>query len=319
MVNRVDAERHIERHPWGYAWRERFPYAERLAGFEGGAVYTAERDGAWWLITDEGTLADLLDHESDADILAGLVHVERFESQAALNAAGAAVLAGLRGEQDIDALMARLVRLTAVELERVAAEEGLRWVNERDHLAKAFREVLSAQLPPAGYRPAQPGERTCSFPDHFPRVGDVDALVVADGNLPAWVELKCGSDKYALWACAWDAVKCALGLRLQAASSAFLVAGAPEDLWDAPILGAELFAGGTWQAAELRTTFEEAFRDYEKKGDPQPIRVPDLIATFPVSSRAPFDVGGVRWSLRCVRVQAVGTEWFDWPRLTAAG
>jgi hypothetical protein len=46
---------------------------------EGGVVYTAETDQAWWAILDEGTMADFLDPE-DA-VLAG-VTLERYDTRA---------------------------------------------------------------------------------------------------------------------------------------------------------------------------------------------------------------------------------------------
>lgn len=70
----------VERHPFRYAWRERFPDVRPVAGFEGGAVYAAEGEGASWLIKDEGTMADFLDPDEDADLLAALVTLERYVS-----------------------------------------------------------------------------------------------------------------------------------------------------------------------------------------------------------------------------------------------
>jgi len=83
--------RDVERHSWGYDWTDRFPDATRVAGFEGGAVYAAQADGAWWLITDEGTLADFLDDVADADILGQLIRIERFPDRPSWQAAIAAV------------------------------------------------------------------------------------------------------------------------------------------------------------------------------------------------------------------------------------
>ena len=40
-----------------------FPDRVLLRGFEGGAVYTAERAGKFYVIQDEGTMADLLSEE----------------------------------------------------------------------------------------------------------------------------------------------------------------------------------------------------------------------------------------------------------------
>jgi len=43
--------------------REGFPHRRRVAAFEGGAVYTAEKDGKYWVIVDEGTMRDFLSEE----------------------------------------------------------------------------------------------------------------------------------------------------------------------------------------------------------------------------------------------------------------
>ena len=44
-------------------------------------------------------------------------------------------------------LLPRLVAETAVRLQALAAARELRWINERDHLAKCFRETLKDELP----------------------------------------------------------------------------------------------------------------------------------------------------------------------------
>ena len=59
---------------------EDFPDKRLLRGFEGGAVYTAEREGRFYLITDEGTMADLLDEEDREGLTFG--SVREFESEA---------------------------------------------------------------------------------------------------------------------------------------------------------------------------------------------------------------------------------------------
>lgn len=80
-------EPRIERHAFRYPWRKRFPNARRVARLEGGAVYEAEGEGAYWLIKDEGTMADFLDPDEDADLLASLISLERYEDRDALAAA----------------------------------------------------------------------------------------------------------------------------------------------------------------------------------------------------------------------------------------
>ena len=41
-------------------------------------MFAADAEGAFWLIKDEGTMADLLDPVEDADLHARLVTFERF-------------------------------------------------------------------------------------------------------------------------------------------------------------------------------------------------------------------------------------------------
>jgi catechol 2,3-dioxygenase-like lactoylglutathione lyase family enzyme len=54
---------------------EDFPERNLVAGFEGGAIYTADRDGRFYAIVDEGTMADFLSEED----LAGLELVQTWE------------------------------------------------------------------------------------------------------------------------------------------------------------------------------------------------------------------------------------------------
>src|SRR4051794_26857898 len=72
-------EPRIERHPYNYRWRVRFPDAQPVFVGEGGTTYTAEAEGAWWLICDEASMADLVDDED----LATLVALRRFDDRQA--------------------------------------------------------------------------------------------------------------------------------------------------------------------------------------------------------------------------------------------
>jgi hypothetical protein len=83
-----------EHHRYDYRWRERFPGAFAVLLLEGGAVFAAHDEIAYWLITDEGTLADFALPE-DEDMLDAMVKIERFEDEASWRAA-------------IDALKAKL-------------------------------------------------------------------------------------------------------------------------------------------------------------------------------------------------------------------
>jgi hypothetical protein len=89
----ADGDVTVEQHPAGYPWKARFPGAELLAGLEGGAVFTAEAEASWWLISDESTMADFLHPDDDADLLARLVTLRRFGSRAAWEVECTAALA----------------------------------------------------------------------------------------------------------------------------------------------------------------------------------------------------------------------------------
>jgi hypothetical protein len=57
-----------------------FVDARIVAGFEGGRVYAAEREGKFYLIQDESSLADLLSDEDLRDLATELVKVFEFGS-----------------------------------------------------------------------------------------------------------------------------------------------------------------------------------------------------------------------------------------------
>lgn len=55
------ASRASEAHPDGYAYGARFPTLRPYAGAEGGGVYVADTPDGYYVVTDEGTLADFLE------------------------------------------------------------------------------------------------------------------------------------------------------------------------------------------------------------------------------------------------------------------
>lgn len=74
----------ITKHPFRYKFKEKFPDAKKIGGFEGGSVYRAFKDNKHYLIIDEGTLADFVE-EKDKDLLNQLVKVIEFETEEELN------------------------------------------------------------------------------------------------------------------------------------------------------------------------------------------------------------------------------------------
>lgn len=287
-------------------WRERFPDAELVLRMEGGSVYSAEAEGAWWLISDEAALADFLDEDEEID----LINVKRFDSreewlQAVVAKRGVfTVLAGQR-------VLEQSVPLTAMALEAKAEELDLPHVNERDHLQK----LSVAELLNAVYHHPQRFEigtaLKLDYPDHWPRLGNVDIVVNAQQSEPLFVELKCGAGTNALGPCAWDLLKCALALRMCSTPGAYLLAATTTADWERPIRGAELFETAKWETAVIRERYADWFRDWEKRGDPQPVLLPSLGRTTRLASRA-FMVGETEWQLRLSRVEIEPDGWFEW-------
>jgi len=74
----------ISKHPFRYNYRELYPDAKMIGEFEGGAIYKAEKNDKYYLIIDEGTMADFLD-EDDKDLLNQLVKIIEFETEEELN------------------------------------------------------------------------------------------------------------------------------------------------------------------------------------------------------------------------------------------
>ena len=62
-----------------------FPRARPLARFEGGAIYTAEKQGKFYLIKDESTLAGFLSEEDLRELGGSLVRVLEFDTAAERN------------------------------------------------------------------------------------------------------------------------------------------------------------------------------------------------------------------------------------------
>lgn len=114
--------------------------------------------------------------------------------------------------------------------------------------------------------------------------------------------------------CAWDLPKLALALRIQRATSAYLLAATTRTLWHAGARGGEFFAGYRVEpAVVLNERFGDWFEFWERKGDPVPVRLPAAFATQLVASE-PFTVsGGEAYELRLSRVTLAGAGDYLWP------
>ena len=300
----------IESHPASYRWHHRFPGATELRLGEGSAVYTARADGALWIILDEGTLADLL----PADEHEGLIRIERFTDEEAWRRRGVELASRpflVRVKQALHHYLSGMPQ----PIEARAAECDLERINERDHLQPWSRELL-AEVQPRGYRAEVRTAVKLSYPEHWPRLGDVDIALVEPDIAPAFLELKCGAGRDALGACAWDLLKLALAVRMGTCSAGYLVAATESAGWEAGIDGAELFEAGAWQATELRERYGSWFRSYESRDDPPILRVPAAGSLEPVGE-ASFGIAGTPWSLRISRVLVDGESWQEWEPLSA--
>ena len=75
----------VENCPYNFPVDAHFPGRRKLAGLEGGVVWLAEKDDRYYLISDEGSMADFLIPGEDDDLLGQMVKVYAFESEAERN------------------------------------------------------------------------------------------------------------------------------------------------------------------------------------------------------------------------------------------
>lgn len=206
--------------------------------------------------------------------------------------------------------------ISAAVLESVAKERRLEWVNERDHQSKAVHRALAGSSNITGV--TLDGARRVKWPDHWPRVGDID-LIIRTGELRAAIELKCGAGKDALAACVWDAVKLATALSLGDVHAAYLVAAAPAPRFvigtrgpdDIPTCAEFFTAPSTWGTADVRQTYRTWFDQWQRNQDPLPVLVPATFSTRLVSTHH-FSVDDAPWQQRVSRVELTDESWYPW-------
>jgi hypothetical protein len=287
-------------------WRKRFPEAQLILTAEGGAVYGAEAEGAWWLITDEGSLADLLDEE-EQDVLVG---VTRFDDRGEWRRAIArkvGFLVGARLTFQLSGLMFDMARRLAL----LAKERDLERINERDHMQACAQSSLAERAPSLLEGCASSSQRKVRFPE-WPRLGNVDlTLDPPDPMPPVFFELKCGAGEDALGPCAWDLLKLAFLTRKGEATAGFLIAATTAEAWELPARGAEFFGDGNWEASELRELYGDWWRQFERDGYPAGTRVPAHISTQAVAAER-FHVGATAWELRASWVRHLGDDLIEW-------
>jgi hypothetical protein len=214
-------------------------------------------------------------------------------------------------------VFAEAARLAAPGLEqRAVGPPPVVYLTEARHLAPEFRLTLSVVAHNARPRP-QPSAALSAqrLKPVRPRLGDFDASL-RWGERSAYGELKCGPNEAAMEACAWDALKCAFALRHGFGEAMFLLACAPQPLCQQSARGCELFAGGEWQAADLRARYAPGFTKWERDGY-KPVRVPTRLRTVP-GARVPVNVNGAPWLLALARVEPIGDlqrDRYGWPPL----
>jgi hypothetical protein len=302
----VMAEPRIDRHPYNYPWRERFPDAEPVLRGEGGAVYAAEAEDAWWLIYDEGSMADLVEDED----LATLVTLRRFDDRQAW-VQSVAEAAGRRASTEAQRLLVAAVPNIADLLSRRAGERGLTKVNERDHLQPWSAETLRTATASGDGAMTVGTAFRLAYPEHWPRLGNVDITLTADRAAPVFIELKSGANVDALGPCVWDVAKNALTLRMGTACATYLLAATTTLMWKRPVRGAEFFTTRSWDTASLRSDYADWWEHWERHDDPPP-RLLTLRGQTRLLAAAPFEVAGDAWELRLSRVTVEPSGWFEW-------
>lgn len=307
-----------EGHDAGYNWRQRFPEAERILRGEGSAMYLAEGEGTWWVISDSGMFADFLNDED----LGPLIHLAAFASRDDAHRYIALATAE-RTRAIARAMLSRAGPMIAGELEAIASERVLETIRERD-LQAVSASVLARTHPIVADPLPVTGQAPHGLSEYWPRLGNVDVALAAPPFLPVFVELKCGRGTDALGPCAWDLLKLAFALLVEATSAGFLMAAAPSSRWDEGIRGAELLDAGEWTAEELRESFAGWWRLWERDGRTEanpvgycpPPSVPSSFSTSPLGDPAPFMVGSTPWRLRLAEVAVWEREWFAWEPFT---
>ena len=214
---------------------------------------------------------------------------------------------------------------TALELPEYYAQTGRVKLSEQFHLQPVVDRVLERLIPTWGSDFAC---GTSKLAQTFKELGwigtgGVDISFQRRGQPPTVIELKCADD---LSACAWDAVKLAPAVLSGHVHAGYLLAGAPTQMWNKPMPGADLFATDAWETmgSRIRDKHIDRWRSWQeetrsKKGDTvkkRPNRhIPGLIAeTFETLALGSFlfKINATPWELRLARVNARGAKATVW-------
>lgn len=141
------------------------------------------------------------------------------------------------------------------------------------------------------------------------RLGPVD-IAVADGQggWQALLELKwCLVDGlYMRWAI-WDFYKLATGRVSPGADACYLVAGAPDRLWEQHNTVADLFRTNQWDMADVYHRYEDLWL-HDGHACEKLTGLPAEIATeLVVDQTLPSPLNG--WRLKAIRIEPVPSHW----------
>ena len=296
-------------------WRERFPNAVRVLKGEGESVHLTESEGAWWVVYDSGTLNGLLSDEDRG----GSVRIERFDSE------DAAYLSVGRRTADRTATIAGITVSKAApriarEIERLAEDRGLVRINERDHVGPLASEVIGRTHPTVADPLVSRPQARHGLEAQWPRLGRIDLALGGGPHLPAFIEMKCGSGRDALAACAWDALKLAYCLEAGVSSAGLLLAATTADDWRRPVRGAEFFTDAEFSTEDLYRGYADWWLFWERDGAGShdsagyrpPPSVPGAFRTRQAARPEPFMVGRTEWELRIATVESLHGARFAW-------
>jgi hypothetical protein len=147
-------------------------------------------------------------------------------------------------------------------LRQTASERGWRQLRERE-----FQRALEAAT----------GRRSAALVlQQWPRVGRVD-LQLDRGTA---LELKWAIDDNTLCNCAWDVAKLGAAIAGRKLQRGYLVAGAPDTLWNTRQTGTELLDTAEYHDPLIVSRYERWWRFWCRDVKTQPLELPRVIATI---------------------------------------
>ena len=218
---------------------------------------------------------------------------------------------------ELDLFVVRVAEEVAARLTSQALIESWTRIGEQRQLqpvtAAVARELAQQTRPAIVVATAYP-----LHADEWPLLGPGDlALTVDEDGAPAIVELKAGSDRNALGPCSWDALKLAFLLQRGLITVGYLLATAPLEIWSGEARGCELFETAEVETLELRETFKDWFRYWERQGYPAGSTVPARFRTERLT-RVQFPLSLTKWELRAAAVEVTDGEQLAWALEQAA-